>query len=76
MRRTEGGLALPRATGPALTIRPKSAIEKSISRARAEETKRHKQGPAMTGKEYSLIDAEARSELLREEELFDLDHSP
>ena len=30
----------------------------------------------MTGKEYFLIDAEARSELLREKELPDLDHSP
>ena len=30
----------------------------------------------MTGKEYLLIDAEARSELLREEELSVLDHSP
>ena len=30
----------------------------------------------MTGKEYLLIDAEARAKLLREEEMSDLDHSP
>ena len=30
----------------------------------------------MAGKEYVLINAEARSELLRKEGLSDLDHSP
>ena len=30
----------------------------------------------MAGREYMLINAQARSELLREEELSDLDHSP
>ena len=45
-------------------------------RARAEKTERHRQGSAMTGKEYLLINAEARSELLREEGLTGLDRSP
>ena len=77
VRTTEGGLTLTRATGlPALAIRPRSAIKKSFSRARAEETARHRQGLAMTGKEYLLVDAEARAKLLREGELSDLDPSP
>ena len=45
-------------------------------RARAEETKRHRQGLAMTSKENSLVDAGARAKLLGEGELPDLDHSP
>ena len=45
-------------------------------RARAEETVRHRQGSAMTGKEYLLVDAEARAKLLPEGELSDLDPSP
>ena len=76
MRTTEGGLTLTRAKGlPTLAIRPRSAIKRSV-RARAEEPARHRQGFAMTGKEYLLVDAEARAKLLREGELSDLDPSP
>ena len=35
-------------------------------RARAEKTKRHRQGLAMTGKEHWLVDARARAKLLGE----------
>ena len=45
-------------------------------RARVEETARHRQGFAMTGKECLLVDAEARAKLLREGGLSDLDPSP
>ena len=45
-------------------------------RARAEETARHRQGSAMTGNAYLLVDAEARAKLLREGGLSDLDPSP
>ena len=44
--------------------------------ARAEETERHRQGSAITGRECLLVDAEARAKLLREGELSDLDQSP
>ena len=44
--------------------------------ARADEMERHRQGSAMTGREYLLVDAEARAKLLREGELSDLDPSP
>ena len=44
--------------------------------ARAEETERHRQGSAMTGREYLLVDADARAKLFREGELSDLDQSP
>ena len=44
--------------------------------ARAEETERTREGLAMTGKDYFLVDAEARAKLPREVELSDLDHSP
>ena len=37
---------------------------------------RHRQGSAMTGKDYLLLDAEARANLLREGELCALAHSP
>ena len=49
--------------------------EKHLS-ARVEEMKRHTQGAAMKGKEHWLIDAEARSELLRGRDLSDLDSYP
>ena len=45
-------------------------------RARAEETLRHRQGHAMTGKEYLLVDTGARTKLLGEGGLSDLGHSP
>ena len=45
-------------------------------RAATERTKRHKQGLAMTGKEYWLVDAEARAILLREVEPPGLDQPP
>ena len=46
-------------------------------RAAAERTKRLEQGLAMTGKEYRLVDAGARTKLLGEvEEPSDLDQPP
>ena len=45
-------------------------------RSRAEETKRHRQGLAMTGKKFLLVDAGARAKLLGEGELSNLDRSP
>ena len=44
--------------------------------AAAERTKRHRQGLAMTGREYWLVDAVARAKILGEVELSDLDQSP
>ena len=44
--------------------------------ARAEETERNRQGSAMAGWKYLLVDAEARAKLLREVELSGLDPSP
>ena len=40
-----------------------------------EEIARHRQGLAMTGKDYLLVDAEVRAKLLREGKLSDLDPS-
>ena len=37
--------------------------QEEYARARADEMKRHKQGSAMKGKTYLLIDAEARAKL-------------
>ena len=77
MRATEGGLALSSATGPALNIRPRSAIEKSTS-APVPKKRRvtSKEGLAMTGKEHVLVDAEARAKPFREREMSDLDSAP
>ena len=50
--------------------------QEECRRAAAERTKRHKQGLAMMGKEYWLVDAEARAKLLGEVEPPDPDQPP
>ena len=77
MRRTKGGLALPwKGDGSDSDDSTEKRHQEEYLRARAERIERHRQGSAMTGNEYLLIKAEARSEFLRKEELSDLDHSP
>ena len=50
--------------------------QEECRRAAAEQTKRLRQGLAMTGKRYWFVDAGARAKLLGEVGLSDLDQSP
>ena len=77
MRTTKGDLTWGWAKGlPAMAIRPRKLHQVKCRRAAAEQTKRHRQGLAMTGNEHWLVDAGARAKLLGEVEVPDLDHSP